>query len=133
MRASDEERERVLAVLRHHYTTGRLSFEELSIRLGGALKARTFGELYSITEDLPHVAGPHPILDRGPALPRRGRRRPGAGGRPRLGGAGLVTALALVLVVAAGAGPASLWALWPVAGLLLGIALATAVVRRHGA
>ncbi len=130
LRASDEERERVAAVLRRNYTNGRLSFEELSARLGKTLGARTFGELYALTQDLPHVAGPHPILEERGSLPDRsatsGRR---AVARRALVWATFAAVLAVLVVVGALSGPGAVWPMWPAAGLVLGVLLARSVVR----
>ena len=68
VRASDEDRERVVALLRHHRTAGRLSVDELDQRIEQALAARTLGELATLTRDLPDHGGGGPtrteLLDR---------------------------------------------------------------------
>jgi hypothetical protein len=53
LRASHQDRDRVVDVLRVAAGDGRLSAEELDIRLEGALSARTLGELAGLTADLP--------------------------------------------------------------------------------
>ena len=53
--ASDEERDRVTRELQHHFETGRLTMDELTSRLDAALRARTVGDLFSVTQDLPRV------------------------------------------------------------------------------
>jgi hypothetical protein len=53
MRASDQERENVVDVLRNAYADGRLTLEEFSERTSGAFAARTWGELRELTGDLP--------------------------------------------------------------------------------
>jgi Domain of unknown function (DUF1707) len=94
MRASDADRDAVVAALSEHYQAGRLSTDELADRTGSALTARTYGDLSALTADLP---GPVPA---GPA--------PGAGGRPdgppsrvqvHRGGLVMLAVLAAVLVV----------------------------------
>lgn len=88
LRASDGDRERVVAVIRESWSQGRLSDEELEQRLARALSARTRGDLRKLVADLP--APPQatpaevPRPSRGPA-----RRR---------------TALGLALVAGAGLG-----------------------------
>ena len=56
LRASHEDRDRVVELLRMAAGDGRLSAEELDQRLEVALTARTYGELTALTKDLP--AGP---------------------------------------------------------------------------
>ena len=53
LRASHEDRERVVDVLRIAGGDGRLSAEELDTRVESALSARTLGELALLTADLP--------------------------------------------------------------------------------
>ncbi|WP_030926568.1 DUF1707 SHOCT-like domain-containing protein [Streptomyces sp. NRRL S-646] len=53
LRASHEDRDRVVDVLRVAAGDGRLSAEELDSRLESALSARTLGELAELTTDLP--------------------------------------------------------------------------------
>ncbi len=56
-RASYEDRDRVVEVLRLAAGDGRLSADELDQRLEMALAARTYGELAALTKDLPAVPG----------------------------------------------------------------------------
>jgi hypothetical protein len=67
MRASDADRERVAAVLRHAAGEGRIELAELDERLAAVYAARTYGDLEPITRDLP-AAGevPAPPV---PAIP----------------------------------------------------------------
>ena len=58
LRASHQDRDRVVEVLRVAAGDGRLTAEELDERLDVALTARTFGELAALTTDLPAVPGP---------------------------------------------------------------------------
>jgi hypothetical protein len=53
LRASDAEREQAVARLRDASAEGRLTFDELVVRTGAALEARTYGELERVTADLP--------------------------------------------------------------------------------
>ena len=53
LRASDEDRERLIADLREHMATGRLSTEELEQRTQAAYAARTTAELDRLRHDLP--------------------------------------------------------------------------------
>jgi Domain of unknown function (DUF1707) len=89
IRASDEERESVVGVLRDAYTDGRLTFDEFEERTAAAYAARTWTDLRELTTDLPaqpllgaglnqvaSQAGPGPVVP--PALqpPRVRRARP---------------------------------------------------------
>jgi hypothetical protein len=56
LRASDADRDRTVAALRHHAAAGRLSIDELDARSEQAYTARTLGELADLHADLPAVA-----------------------------------------------------------------------------
>jgi hypothetical protein len=60
MRASDDEREVVVARLRTAAGEGRLSLDELADRLERALSAATRAELEPLTTDLPEQSAPAP-------------------------------------------------------------------------
>jgi DUF1707 SHOCT-like domain len=62
MRASHEDRDRVVDVLRVAAGDGRLTADELDERVERALTARTYGELAALTRDLPaaRAAAPAP-------------------------------------------------------------------------
>jgi hypothetical protein len=53
IRASDHDRDVVVAALRDAYTAGRLTLEEFDERMSAAYAGRTWGELRKLTEDLP--------------------------------------------------------------------------------
>jgi hypothetical protein len=53
IRASDQDREVVVSTLRDAYTAGRLTLEEFDERTTAAYASRTWGELRTLTEDLP--------------------------------------------------------------------------------
>ncbi len=55
MRASDREREDIVAILRAAAQEGRLDVDELDERTARAYAAKTRGELAEIVEDLPHL------------------------------------------------------------------------------
>lgn len=57
-RASDEDRDRAVTLLRDHCVAGRLTLDEFSARAGLALEARTHGELDAVLVDLPAAAPP---------------------------------------------------------------------------
>ena len=58
LRASDDDRQRVVAALEQHTADGRLSLDEFSERVGLVFAAATHGDLAQITSDLP--AKPRP-------------------------------------------------------------------------
>jgi hypothetical protein len=60
MRASDADRDVVLAELSEHFQAGRLTADELEERTGQVLQARTFGDLARLTADLPSAATARP-------------------------------------------------------------------------
>jgi Domain of unknown function (DUF1707) len=53
MHASDRDRERATEVLRDAHAAGRLALDEFLDRASAAWSARTWGELYKLTADLP--------------------------------------------------------------------------------
>jgi Domain of unknown function (DUF1707) len=53
IRASDQERESVVDVLRDAYTDGRLTLDEFEQRMSAAYAAKTWPELRELTGDLP--------------------------------------------------------------------------------
>ncbi|GAA2994838.1 DUF1707 domain-containing protein [Streptosporangium longisporum] len=55
MRASDGDRDKVASVLREHYAQGRLTTEEFDERLEQLYTSKTYGELATLTYDLPDV------------------------------------------------------------------------------
>lgn len=83
IRASDVDREVVVATLRDAYTAGRLTLEEFDERTSAAYASKTWGDLRKLTEDLPSqpVLGsdvPGRRLPSAPALPSHPERNNGA-------------------------------------------------------
>jgi hypothetical protein len=80
LRASDADRDRVIARLRDHFAEGRLTRDELDERIAAALSAKTFGDLRALMADLPRpapastAASPQPHAAAGPVFVRRGPR-----------------------------------------------------------
>jgi DUF1707 SHOCT-like domain len=64
--ASSADRERAVGVLRAGFTEGRLTQEELDDRVAQAYAARTYGQLWALTADLPTGALPYPQFSPGP-------------------------------------------------------------------
>ena len=60
LRASDAERERVVAFLREHALLGRLTDDELEDRIGLAYASVTVGDLETLIADLPRASRPAP-------------------------------------------------------------------------
>ncbi|MFI1225066.1 MULTISPECIES: DUF1707 domain-containing protein [unclassified Streptomyces] len=56
IRASDAERDRIEAQLKHHYAVGRLTLPELEERVAAAYEARTREQLDVLVKDLPGEA-----------------------------------------------------------------------------
>jgi len=67
LKASDADRDAVVAALSEHFQAGRLTTDELEERTGRALTSRTLGDLAELTADLPGPvrAAPAPV-DRSP-------------------------------------------------------------------
>jgi hypothetical protein len=111
MRVSDADRDAVTTRLRENYAEGRLTQDELDERVSAALSAKTFGELRTLTTDLPGPApapprsAPRPSWD-GPPPWRHHRHRPPVG---------LFVLIALILLLASGGG----WALLAFLRLIL--------------
>lgn len=120
MRVSDADREAVTARLRDHYAEGRLTPDELDERVSAALGAKTFGDLRTLTTDLP-----------GPAtVPPRTAARPSWGGLPpwrhRHRPPVLVFALiALLVLLTSGGG----WVLFGLFRIILVFWLVSTLVR----
>jgi hypothetical protein len=74
IRASDADREVVVATLREAYTAGRLTLDEFDERMAAAYASKTWGDLRKLTIDLPS----QPVL--GSDLP--GRQLPATAGLP---------------------------------------------------
>ena len=66
MRASDQDRERAVEILRDGYACGRLTLAEFDERTTAAFAGRTWGELRALTRDLPagqrQMPGQHGLL-----------------------------------------------------------------------
>ena len=66
-RASDDDRQRIIAELERHTAAGRLTLDEFSDRVGLVYNAATHADLARVTHDLPATvpAVPAPASDRG--------------------------------------------------------------------
>src|SRR5215470_16431320 len=74
LRASHDDRDRAVEVLRVAAGDGRITAEELDERVGAALTARTYGELAALVSDIPAAPGSLPLAPGSP---------PGAGAAPK--------------------------------------------------
>lgn len=78
LRASDGDRDRVAEALREHHAVGRLDADEFQDRLEATYRAKTLGELETVTADLPaqdlYAGLPVPADQRAHSGPRPGRR-----------------------------------------------------------
>jgi len=63
--AANADRERAVGVLRAGFTEGRLTQDELDERVAQAYAARTYGQLWALTADLPAGALPYPQFPHG--------------------------------------------------------------------
>ena len=62
LRASDAEREQVIGTIKAAFVQGRLTRNELDVRAGQALTARTWADLAALTADLPAgLTRTHPV------------------------------------------------------------------------
>jgi hypothetical protein len=72
VRVGDADRDAAAAALGEHFAQGRLTFDELSVRLDATLTATTHGELSQATSDLPDLT----VLSVRGLGTRSGNRRP---------------------------------------------------------
>jgi hypothetical protein len=101
VRASDDDRDRVLDMLKTAFVQGRLTKGELDVRVGQALTSRTWADLAALTTDIP--AWPIPRLVHRPA---RTPDRPSA-----LAVARAVACAIVALAAIAVAGMPNIWAI----------------------
>ena len=121
LRASDGDRERVIAELREHAAVGRLTLEEFSERAERALHARTLDQLAALSADLPP-------WQRGRRGASRVRLRSAAAAYVATNGALLGGWVFTNSPGGLGAGPEPFWPLWPMVGA--GAAFGTFLVAR---
>ena len=105
VRASQDERERVVDRLRTHAGEGRLELDELEHRVEAALSARTRGELNALLHDLPRL----------PDTARDRRLRAVARASATMAFLPLVVAILLFSL----APPMIAWMGWPILGFWL--------------
>ncbi|SDU89159.1 DUF1707 SHOCT-like domain-containing protein [Jiangella alkaliphila] len=130
MRASDADRDRVAEILRDAHGEGRLSQDELLIRVDGTYTAKTYQDLDRLIADLPVRRQPAGLIPRPLSAPRPVPKRTGRRvARRLLNGAwwfyGICVAINLLvwLLVLIGSGDAQyFWPIWVAGpwGVLLG-------------
>jgi len=121
MKASDADRDAVLAALSEHFQAGRLTSEELDERTGRALAARTLDDLDGLTADLPASR---------PATPVPAARYHGPG-YPRLAPIAVALAGLAIVAVVLGAGQGRhAWGIWWV--IPAALIIARRLARRRG-
>ncbi|MGO9957336.1 MAG: DUF1707 domain-containing protein [Solirubrobacteraceae bacterium] len=105
VRASDEDRERLISELNEHAVAGRLSTDELEDRLEAAYGARTTAELDALRRDLPTTAAQTALAarTRRSHLIRRMIQETG-------GSAGLFVVCTLIWLASGASG--SFWPVW---------------------
>ena len=122
IKASDADRDAVVAALSEHFQAGRLTSEELEERTGRALAARTLGQLDELTADLP---APQPSAPAGPVGPVTPPSRPGY-----LTALPFVIPLAVLVIVALTVGSSAGHHGW---GVLWVVPVALLIARRLAA
>ena len=105
MRASDEDRERLIAELNEHTVAGRLSTDDLEQRLQAAYSAQTTAELDTLRRDLPTTA--HQA-----ALEHRTRRAHLTRRMIQESGSSLALFVVCTAIWLAGGGDGSFWPVW---------------------
>jgi Domain of unknown function (DUF1707) len=68
LRIGDAERDAAMAQLREHFAAGRLTLDELTERIDGALTAKTQRQIDALMADLPRLRSPR-LSGGGPAEP----------------------------------------------------------------
>jgi ferric-dicitrate binding protein FerR (iron transport regulator) len=120
MRTWDE----VIAVLTEAYAQGRLNREEFDARMELAQRARTFGELERLTQDLPATS---PVPAQGPDARTSRQRELRRAGLPGVGVSALVNLIWAASWASEGTGPTGYWPIWAMGPW--GIAIAVATLR----
>ncbi|WP_249160172.1 DUF1707 SHOCT-like domain-containing protein [Actinospica acidithermotolerans] len=122
IRASDEDRDRVVEILRQHTAEGRITAEEFDERMTAAYSAKTLGALAELTADLPVDLAEHARRQQDLARLARQRGRLPKQVRQELAGLGSLAVVLTTIWVISGAG--YFWPVWP-----LGIIAAITVAR----
>jgi hypothetical protein len=125
LRASDAERERVVAFLREHALLGRLTDDELEDRIGLAYASVTVGDLEKLIADLPRATRPTPA----PARRHHGHTHATVHHRRRQGPpAPAVVALGIGALLVSGVGLAAVGVVLAIGVALIATVFALSVV-----
>lgn len=101
IRASDGDRDGVVAILREAYVAGRLTLAEFDERTSAAFASRTWGELRKLTRDLPARLSLGTAAERAASAPGQPARLPPTGLPGRYpAGAGMARLLPALPIVA---------------------------------
>ena len=122
MRASDDDRDRVVEMLRDHAAAGRLTTDELEERTDVALAARTDDQLAVVLADLPAV----------PDRRKRTAKREAAWGEFNEHFRIYLAVITLLIVIWALTGMGYFWPVWPALGWGVGIVCHRASLPRGG-
>jgi hypothetical protein len=124
-RASHTDREQVIDVLKAAFVQGRLTKDELDMRVGQVLASRTYADLAAVTADLPARVAAAP-----PTVPARGTSRTRSYRRRQAVGWVACVVIPLVLLLSRGFGPAFILGFFG-AMLTAGCMIAAASERKH--
>jgi class 3 adenylate cyclase len=119
-RASDAERERVAKQLRDHLADGRISHDELAVRLDATYNAKTRADLDLVLRDLPVSA--EQAADETRRSRREHRRRVRKGFKAHFTSWALVNGFLVGIWATTGANVHEFWPIWPMMGWGLGLA-----------
>jgi hypothetical protein len=114
VRASDEDREQLIAELNEHLVAGRLDTDELERRVSAAYEATTTGELDALRSDLPAPS-------RQVALQHAQRRRQLTRRMIQESGGSLSAFVVCVLIWAASGAEGQFWPVWVLVVFLLSV------------
>src|SRR3712207_1109509 len=117
-RASDAERETVVAELRAHASEGRLTVDELDQRMGGGAAAVTRNDRAGVPDDLPRARRRRGDLDR--------LNRVAFGHHLR----SYLMVMALLVAIWALTGAGYFWPVWPALGWGIGVVSHASAVRK---
>ncbi|HEY1714596.1 MAG TPA: DUF1707 domain-containing protein [Solirubrobacteraceae bacterium] len=114
VRASDEDREQLIAELNEHLVAGRLDTDELERRVSAAYEATTTGELDALRSDLPAPS-------RQVALQHAQRRRQLTRRMIQESGGSLSAFVVCVVIWAASGAEGQFWPVWVLVVFLLSV------------
>jgi Domain of unknown function (DUF1707) len=129
LRASDADREQVIGVLKAAFVQGRITKDELDLRVGQALLARTYAEQAVVTADLPAgLIGAEPPRKPAPRSRPPRNREVRTGALVTATAAGLAALLWVIAFIFAGNGAAALAAWGATATVLVASALTASLM-----